>query len=276
MTSRTGKPYSTDLRWRAVWLHVFKEMTFEEVGDLLFMSSRSVRRYVNAFYTSGNVDPAQHRHGPLPILNQFEQLTVLQSLLDDPSMFLDELQQELANITGTLVHISTICRTIHRLGMTRQKLRHIALQQSLDQRALFMLDISMFDPEMIVWLDETGSDRRDGVRAYGYGLRGLTPVKHQLKVWGKRISAIGVMTMEGIEDVFVYEGSVNGDVFEYFVRTTLLPLLMPYDGQNKHSVVVMDNASIHHLETVQDMILGVGALIRFLPPYSPDLNPKSY
>ena len=79
--------------------------------------------------------------------------------------------------------------------------------------------------------------------------------------------------MEGIEDVFVYEGSVNGDVFEYFVRTTLLPLLMPYDGQNKHSVVVMDNASIHHLETVQDMILGVGALIRFLPPYSPDLNP---
>ena len=35
----------------------------------------------------------------------------------------------------------------------------------------------------------------------------------------------------------------------------------------------MDNASIYHLETVQDMILGVGAIIRFLPPYSPDLNP---
>lgn len=68
------------------------------------------------------------------------------------------------------------------------------------------------------------------------------------------------------------EDSVNGDVFEYFVRTTLLPLLMPYNGHNTHSVV-MDNASIHHLETVQDMILGVGALIRFLPAYSPDLNP---
>ena len=35
----------------------------------------------------------------------------------------------------------------------------------------------------------------------------------------------------------------------------------------------MDNASIHHLETVQDMMLDVGAIIRFLPPYSPDLNP---
>ena len=98
----------------------------------------------------------------------------------------------------------------------------------------------------------------------------LTP---QLKVWGKHIFVIGVMTMDRIEDVFVHEGSVNGGVFEYFVRTTLLPILMPYNGQNKHSVVVMDNASIHHLEAVQDMILGMGAIIRFLPPYSPDLNP---
>ena len=35
----------------------------------------------------------------------------------------------------------------------------------------------------------------------------------------------------------------------------------------------MDNASIHHVEEVVDMIRASGALIRFLPPYSPDLNP---
>lgn len=35
----------------------------------------------------------------------------------------------------------------------------------------------------------------------------------------------------------------------------------------------MYNASIHHLEAVQDIILGVGALFWFLSPYSPDLNP---
>ena len=92
-------------------------------------------------------------------------------------------------------------------------------------------------------------------------------------MWVKRISAIGVMSMCGIEDVYIYGGSVNGEVFEYFVRTTLLPPLMPYNGVNIHSVVVMDNATIHHLQRVQDIILGVGALIRFLPAYSSDLNP---
>ena len=81
------------------------------------------------------------------------------------------------------------------------------------------------------------------------------------------------MSMCGIEDVYIYEGSVNGEVFEHFVRTTLLPLLMPYNGVNTHSVVVTYNATIHHLQRVQDIILGVGALIRFLPAYSPDLNP---
>ena len=42
---------------------------------------------------------------------------------------------------------------------------------------------------------------------------------------------------------------------------------------NPRSVVVRDNASIHHLERVYDIITGVGARLVFLPPYSPDLMP---
>lgn len=39
------------------------------------------------------------------------------------------------------------------------------------------------------------------------------------------------------------------------------------------SIVVLDNASIHHVDAVVACIQNVGALVRFLPPYSPDLNP---
>ncbi len=35
----------------------------------------------------------------------------------------------------------------------------------------------------------------------------------------------------------------------------------------------MDNASIHHVQRVYDIITGVGARLVFLPPYSPDLMP---
>ena len=139
-----------------------------------------------------------------------------------------------------------------------------------------MAEISLFDPQMLVWVDETGSKSRNSVRTHGYSLKGMRAVSHQLRVGGKRINAIGVMSMQGMEDAYIVEENVNGDVFERFVRTSLLPILKPFNGTNSHSVVVMDNASIHHLDKIAQMIAGVGALLRFLPPYSPELNPIKY
>ena len=190
-----------------------------------------------------------------------------------PTMYLEELQSELYDLTGTWVHVSTICRTVQRLGLTRKKVQLVALQCSMEMQARFMAEISLFDPQMLVWVDETGSNRRNSVRAHGYSLKGMRAVSYQLRVGGKRINAIGVMSMQGMEDAYIVEENVNGDVFERFVRTSLLPILKPFNGTNSHSVVVMDNASIHHLDKIAQMIAGVGALLRFLPPYSPELNP---
>ena len=80
------------------------------------------------------------------------------------------------------------------------------------------------------------------------------------------------MTTGGIEDAYIVEGGVNKDVFE-FVRRSPLPILQPFNGSNPCSIVIVDNASIHHLEQIEDMITVVGSLIRFMLPYSPDLMP---
>ena len=70
--------------------------------------------------------------------------------------------------------------------------------------------------------------------------------------------------------MYLVEGSVNGDTFLRFIQRCLLNIIQPFDGNNHRSIVVFENALIHHLETV---ISASGALVRFLPPYSPDLNP---
>ena len=111
------------------------------------------------------------------------------------------------------------------------------------------------------------------IRKYGYSLRGLPTYVHQLHVGGKRLSAIPVLTTNGIEDVYVTKDSVDGTKFEEFLIQCLLPIILPFDGINPNSVVIMDNASICHLERVQDLITGIGARLMFLPPYSPDLMP---
>ena len=111
-----------------------------------------------------------------------------------------------------------------------------------------MAEVSAFDPNMLIWIDETGSDRRNEIRKYGYSLRGTRACTYQLRIGGKRLSAIPVLTTNGIEDVFVTAGTVNGDVFTQFICECVLPILLPFDGVNPCSNLVLDNASIHHIE----------------------------
>ena len=66
-------------------------------------------------------------------------------------------------------------------------------------------------------------------------------------------------------------GSVTGNEFLTFIRNSLVPSITPFDGHSPRSIVILDNASIHHVAGVV-MIQNAGALAYFLPPYSPDLN----
>ncbi len=57
------------------------------------------------------------------------------------------------------------------------------------------------------------------------------------------------------------------EIFRIYVTQVLLPALKPGD------MVILDNLSCHKDATVIAMIEGVRASVRFLPAYSPDLNP---
>ena len=140
------------------------------------------------------------------------------------------------------------------MGCTRPVMQRVAIQRSDTLRVRFMAKISICDPRMFVWLDETGCDRRNTLRKYGYGLRNIPVCDVCLLVCGKRYSAIPVISLNGIHDVYVTKGTANREKFAKFVRNFLLPMLKPFNYINTHSVVIMDNASIHHVQDVIDLI----------------------
>ena len=129
----------------------------------------------------------------------------------------------------------------------------------------------MFNTESFVWIDETGSDKRDHIRKYGYALRGVTPVYRRLLCRGERYNAIAAVSSTEVLAVEVRKGSVNGDVFYDFLRGELFPKMHPFPGPN--SVAIMDNCSIHHVQEVKELAKQLGIVILYLPPYSPDYNP---
>ena len=263
-------PFSVDFRWRVVWLSLAHGKSSTTIASLMGICERTVRRYLDSFHTTGDVLPKEHRSGPHPLLGEFEQLTLVRLISQNPTIYLYEIKEEFARLFGVSIIVSVVCKTLKRMGYTRKTIHHIALQRSEVLRAEFMANISIYDPEMLVWTDESGCDRRHSARKYGYSLRGVPVHDHRILARGKRYSAIPVMSIEGVHDVYIAEGSVNGEKFEHFVEECLLPNLLPFDGINQRSVVIMDNASIHHVEEVTELIVHQAkAKLIFLPPYSP-------
>ena len=169
------KSYSEDLRRRAVWLAVVRGKSVQEIASVLFMCEKSVHRYLSLFHSTGSAAPKQHAGGVSKTLNEFEQFTVLQILIHHPTAYLHEVQEQLFQATGIWASASTICRTIKEHGFTHKKVEVIALQRSEERRIEYMAEMSLFNPDMLIWIDETGSDRRKSVRKYGYSLRGIPP-----------------------------------------------------------------------------------------------------
>ena len=147
----------------------------------------------------------------------------------------------------------------------------VALQRDQDQRAIYAMDVSLYPRHCLVFIDETGSDRRDSLRQYGYSLRGKRLKCHKLLVRGERVSVIAAMSTQGVLCLKIV--SVTGDIFLNFVEEQLLPTLMIFNGTNPNSVIIMDNCSVHHIPGIADTIQKVGVLVHYLPPYSPDYNP---
>jgi transposase len=63
------------------------------------------------------------------------------------------------------------------------------------------------------------------------------------------------------------EGSTTSVTFREYVRQVLLPTLKPGD------IIVLDNLSAHKDIEAKKLVESKGATLKFLPPYSPDLNP---
>ena len=69
-------------------------------------------------------------------------------------------------------------------GMHQKVLQHIALQCSDELRANFIAEVSVCDPSMFIWIDETGCGRHHSMRKHAYGIR--PPRDHQLLIRGTR------------------------------------------------------------------------------------------
>jgi transposase len=124
-------------------------------------------------------------------------------------------------------------------------------------------------PERLVFLDECGvltsMARLHGRSPRGERARGTVPCGR----W-TRLSVLGALGREGILAAMSVEAATSGAVFHAYLEQVLLPALREHKPD---AVLVMDNLGAHKTPRVRELLDRSGFPYRYLPSYSPDLNP---
>jgi transposase len=136
------------------------------------------------------------------------------------------------------------------------------------ERAAWRQEFAAVDPTKLVFVDESGAstamDRTHGRAPSGVRVDGPVPHGH----W-KVVTLTAAVRLDGVPPpaCLAFDGATDTASFETYVEGCLVPALRPGD------IVVMDNLACHKTAEVARLIESAGATVRYLPAYSPDLNP---
>lgn len=83
----------------------------------------------------------------------------------------------------------------------------------------------------------------------------------------KTTTFTGALRVDGMTAPMVLDGPMNRAAFQAYIEQVLVPTLRRGD------TVIMDNLPAHKASGVRRAIEAAGATLRYLPPYSPDINP---
>ena len=127
-----------------------------------------------------------------------------------------------------------------------------------------------FRPEQLVFADESHFNRLTLRRPYAWSIRGERACRYELFLRGTKYSILPALSLDGIIHLEVLDKAITGEDFRHFVQG-LLPCMNAWPLPK--SVLVIDNASIHKLAGIHELVEERGTRLLYLPAYSPDFNP---
>jgi len=122
------------------------------------------------------------------------------------------------------------------------------------------------DPAQMIFIDECGSHIAM-TPLYARAPKGERAIGKVPRNYGKNTTLIASLSLSGMGEALILEGSADARAFELYIEQILAPDLQ--SGQ----IVIMDNLSVHLGKRVQECIEARGCRLLFLPPYSPDFSP---
>jgi len=272
-----GPAYGPEIRWRVVWKRLVLNLSSREVSEHLDgITDQTQALILRRFLETGGVDTWQGQGGQRPhqVFDADADIWLLCDVLDDPTATLQLRADRLLLRTGREVHVSSICRAMRRLMLSRQKVQHWAAQRDEMADAWFFLELmSFYTMEDILVIDETSKDRDVLRQSFGWSARGCPPVVDYLELSRDgRLSALCCLSCVQMEDWRFNPGTYTTESFDEAACSMITRV--GADGRqplvSRFPCILMDNASIHGGIFEQEVMAAGGRVMR-IPPY---LAPK--
>lgn len=245
-----------------------KDSSSLRVAEQFGVSSSFVRRLRIQVRKEGRIE-ARHGGGKPAALREKDEEAVREIVAARPDATLNEMREQVKKRTKRKLSTTTMWRTLVRLGYSRKRKTIEATERSKEEvqakRKAFRLEAGVWLSDRLVFIDETGVNLAMA-RAYGWGPVGERVVGNVPHHWDS-VTLVAALRTTGIEAPFLFPNAMDTQALRTYVQQVLLPTLRPHD------IVIWDNLRVHEDPISAELIRSAEAILKFLPPYSPDLNP---
>ena len=268
MLWRRGTAYAQDLRER-VFASADEGMPVGQIAVQLRVSISYVSKVLSRRRKTGQTTALPQRcHVALKLADLHGKIEAQVAVRTDATIA--ELRAWLSQTHAVSASTGLMFKTLAALKLTFKKKSRRAAEQDRPDVAKARAEWRARQPDLrpgrLVFIDETWTKtnmvRLYGRAAMGHRLVGAVPHGH----W-QTSTFIAGLRQDGLVAPCVFQGAINGTLFLAYVEQVLVPTLRAGD------IVIMDNLASHKVAGVRRAIEAVGAILMFLPPYSPDLNP---
>src|SRR5580700_578710 len=256
------KAYSRDLRERVITA-VETGASRREAAERFEVSVASAVKWLQRWYQQRSAAP-KPRGGSVSPLEEFA-VEILDLIAQRPDLTLVETVasdgSKPAAARSGVFSTDTTSRSKKVLQAAERQRADVARA-----RRRWIREQGMLDPARLVFIDETAVST-NMVRLRGRAPRGVRVIGTvPLGKW-ETVTFVAALRHNKMTAPMVIEGAMTGEMFLAYIEQCLVPTL------RRNDIVVMDNCRIHLVAGIREAIERARATLRYLPKYSPDLNP---
>lgn len=254
-----------------------KNLSFKDMSSLLNLSKSTIKRLCNKYLNGEFLDLSNFKTaGEKKSLKQkdisFEKSILASEIASNPCTSLKSMSYALStyNVTGSYSP-STISRILKKMNYTRKTLTLVPINRNSNTnktlRAEYGADLNMLADDRLIFLDESGFNLHLHQKM-GYSPKNTKCFINVPNSKGVNISLLCAITISGVLAYKIKIGSLQSSDLLEFIASEL-----PQLENNNRKYIIMDNASIHKTSEVREALNRKNYILKFLPPYSPQLNP---